>query len=108
MCVDIYWNKANSETYLKLYHILYIYQVVDMRWGVREDASDDHSTTKLCFDEISNCQQISCGPNFIVSTIYTSTGLIIHETNIYITCIRCICKKSSVHFFLNYCYGRIY
>ena len=45
-----------------------------MRWGVREDASDDHSTTKLCLDEISNCQQISCGPNFIVSTIYASTG----------------------------------
>ena len=41
-------------------------QVVDMRWGVRDEATDDHSTTDLCLKEIKNCQKISIGPNFVV------------------------------------------
>jgi hypothetical protein len=27
-------------------------QVVDMRWGVRDEATDDHMTTELCMREI--------------------------------------------------------
>ncbi|CAL1545368.1 unnamed protein product [Lymnaea stagnalis] len=42
------------------------FQVVDMRWGVRDEATDDHMTTKLCMQEIENCQRVSMGPNFIV------------------------------------------
>ncbi len=45
------------------------FQVVDMRWGVRDEATDDHSTTKLCMKEIENCQRLSVGPNFVVSGI---------------------------------------
>ncbi|KAJ8313494.1 hypothetical protein KUTeg_008055 [Tegillarca granosa] len=41
-------------------------QVVDMRWGVRDEATDDHMTTKLCMQEIDNCQRLSIGPNFVV------------------------------------------
>ena len=43
-------------------------QVVDMRWGVRDEATDDHMTTELCMKEIENCQRLSMGPNFVVST----------------------------------------
>ena len=43
-------------------------QVVDMRWGVRDEATDDHMTTELCMKEIDNCQRLSMGPNFVVST----------------------------------------
>lgn len=43
------------------------FQVVDMRWGVRDEATDDHMTTTLCMQEIDNCQRLSIGPNFIVS-----------------------------------------
>ena len=43
------------------------FQVVDMRWGIRDEATDDHMTTELCVREIVNCQQISMGPNFMVS-----------------------------------------
>ncbi|GFS02974.1 leucine-rich repeat and WD repeat-containing protein [Elysia marginata] len=43
------------------------FQVVDMRWGVRDEATDDHMTTRLCMQEIENCQRVSMGPNFIVS-----------------------------------------
>lgn len=43
------------------------FQVVDMRWGVRDEATDDHMTTELCMREIANCQRLSMGPNFVVS-----------------------------------------
>ena len=43
------------------------FQVVDMRWGVRDDATDTHMTTELCLREIRACQEISVGPNFVVS-----------------------------------------
>lgn len=38
-----------------------------MRWGVRDEATDDHMTTELCMREIMNCQRLSMGPNFVVS-----------------------------------------
>ncbi|XP_064648000.1 NACHT and WD repeat domain-containing protein 2-like [Lineus longissimus] len=42
------------------------FQVVDMRWGVRDEATDDHMTTDLCMQEIDTCQRLSMGPNFVV------------------------------------------
>lgn len=36
-----------------------------MRWGVRDEATDDHQTTAICLDEIRNCQKASIGPNFV-------------------------------------------
>ncbi|XP_055309195.1 NACHT and WD repeat domain-containing protein 2-like, partial [Sitodiplosis mosellana] len=42
------------------------FQVVDMRWGVRDESTDDHMTTELCMKEIENCQRLSMGPNFVV------------------------------------------
>ena len=36
-----------------------------MRWGVRDEATDDHMTTELCMKEIENCQRLSMGPNFV-------------------------------------------
>ena len=38
-----------------------------MRWGVRDEATDDHMTTELCMKEIDNGQRLSMGPNFVVS-----------------------------------------
>ncbi|KAH7701155.1 Protein T05C3.2 [Aphelenchoides avenae] len=37
-----------------------------MRWGVRDEATDDHMTTNLCINEIHNCQRLSMGPSFVV------------------------------------------
>ena len=45
----------------------YDFQVVDMRWGVRDESTDDHMTTELCMMELRACQKLSTGPNFIVS-----------------------------------------
>jgi len=41
------------------------YQVVDMRWGVRDEMTDEHMTTALCMNELRGCQKYSMGPNFI-------------------------------------------
>ncbi|XP_063770572.1 NACHT domain- and WD repeat-containing protein 1 [Pseudophryne corroboree] len=41
------------------------FEVVDMRWGVRDYASVDHITTDLCLKEIETCQRTSIGPYFI-------------------------------------------
>ncbi|EFP10882.1 hypothetical protein CRE_30786 [Caenorhabditis remanei] len=40
------------------------FQVVDMRWGVRDESTDDHMTTKLCLSEIANCQRLSIALNY--------------------------------------------
>ena len=44
------------------------FQVVDMRWGVRDEATADHMTSELCMRELQACQKISTGPSFIVSS----------------------------------------
>lgn len=48
------------------------FQVVDMRWGVRDEATADHKTNELCVQEIKNCQRLTPGPNFVVSKIWGS------------------------------------
>lgn len=50
--------------------IIWMFQVVDMRWGVRDEATDDHMTSYLCLNEIDNCQRLSLGPNFVVRFIF--------------------------------------
>ena len=44
----------------------YEFQVVDMRWGIRAEALDDHQTLELCIREIEKCQNLSTGPSFLV------------------------------------------
>ena len=36
-----------------------------MRWGVRDEMTNEHMTTELCMTELRNCQRLSMGPNFI-------------------------------------------
>ena len=43
------------------------FQVVDMRWGVRDHSVSSHHISKVCLKEITICQQLSVGPSFIVS-----------------------------------------
>ena len=47
----------------------YDFQVVDMRWGVRDEATADHMTSELCMRELRACQKLSTGPNFVVSPL---------------------------------------
>ncbi|CAH1790955.1 unnamed protein product [Owenia fusiformis] len=64
-------NKLMSDAYPKLKSYCrdkygLEFQVVDMRWGVRDEAQDDHMTSGLCIKEIKNCQDISMGPHFVM------------------------------------------
>ncbi len=43
-----------------------IFQDIDLRWGVTEEATKIHQTMKICLSEIARCQNISPKPNFIV------------------------------------------
>ncbi len=42
------------------------FQSIDLRWGVREEASYDQQTLKICIEEIKRCQRTRLKPNFIV------------------------------------------
>ncbi|GFO35138.1 NACHT and WD repeat domain-containing protein 1, partial [Plakobranchus ocellatus] len=43
----------------------YDFQVVDMRWGIRDEAQDDHMTTDICLREVQLCKEQSTGPCFV-------------------------------------------
>ena len=44
----------------------YDFQVVDMRWGIRDEATADHLTVEICINELRKCRTISTGPSFVV------------------------------------------
>jgi len=58
------WVYPKIKDYCKERHGLE-FQVVDMRWGVRDEMTNEHMTTALCMNELSGCQKYSMGPNFI-------------------------------------------
>lgn len=51
-----------------------MFQVVDMRWGVREEMVLDHMASQLCEREIAQAQMVSEGISFIVGN-----AIILHE-----------------------------
>src|SRR5271157_3362857 len=42
------------------------FQAIDLRWGVPTEASLDHRTMRICFEELRRSQEISPQPNFRV------------------------------------------
>ncbi|MEQ8174388.1 MAG: AAA family ATPase [Syntrophomonadaceae bacterium] len=44
----------------------FIFQAIDLRWGVSEDAALDQQTMKICLNELKRCQELTPRPNFIV------------------------------------------
>ncbi|RDD38573.1 NACHT and WD repeat domain-containing protein 2 [Trichoplax sp. H2] len=41
------------------------FQVVDMRWGIKDASTDDHSVVEICMKQIEQSRQVSVGPYFI-------------------------------------------
>ena len=37
-----------------------------MRWGVRDETTDDHLTTSLCLEMLDHCRRTSLGPSFVL------------------------------------------
>jgi len=42
------------------------FEAVDLRWGVREEATLDQQTVEICLREVRRCQMTGMRPNFIV------------------------------------------
>lgn len=65
-------NRLSKTVYPRLrtfcHELGYEFHVVDMRWGVRDKATDSHMATELCLKEIEQCRQLSSGPFFVVSS----------------------------------------
>lgn len=69
-----------------------------MRWGVRDEATDDHMTTELCMKEIENCQRLSMGPNFVVGIFFSranSNSRILNSIHLF----RCFFEQFFVGIF---------
>ena len=44
-------------------------QIVDMRWGVRDESISYHQTSEVCLQEVELCRRLSLGPSFVVCII---------------------------------------
>ncbi|KAL3870806.1 hypothetical protein ACJMK2_038846 [Sinanodonta woodiana] len=62
---DILMKKAYPELKTVCQKLGYEFQVVDMRWGVHDTATDSQTGTELCLNEIKLCQKLSTGPSFV-------------------------------------------
>jgi len=51
---------------------LTLFQLMDLRWGIREQSHDDHTIIEFCMREIENCKRTSVGPTFVVSPSYVT------------------------------------
>ncbi|XP_051767516.1 NACHT domain- and WD repeat-containing protein 1-like [Ctenopharyngodon idella] len=62
---NAFWEKAYSELQAHCQSLGLVFELVDLRCGVRDLIAADHLTTELCIKEIETCQRISDGPTFI-------------------------------------------
>lgn len=44
-----------------------------MRWGISDEATNNHMASHICINEIKNSQHASIGPNFVVLNSYLNT-----------------------------------
>ncbi|XP_025771637.1 NACHT domain- and WD repeat-containing protein 1 [Puma concolor] len=42
-----------------------MFEVVDLRWGIRNTEATEHMTTELCLEELDRCRKTSIGPAFV-------------------------------------------
>jgi Domain of unknown function (DUF4062) len=42
------------------------FQAIDLRWGITEQAQQEHDTLRICLEEVRRCQALSPRPNFAV------------------------------------------
>ena len=62
----------------------YEFQVMDMRLGVHDPCTDDHMISEISLNELKTCQELSTGPNFVVS----NTFILLVVTYIYMYLVK--------------------
>ena len=40
-----------------------------MRWGIHDPSTNDHMFSEVSLEELNLCQELSTGPNFVVSNL---------------------------------------
>jgi hypothetical protein len=50
------------------------FQYSDMRWGIQDQATDDHSTVDLCLQELDQCCRLSLATNCVVNNLFLSSN----------------------------------
>ncbi|XP_071402923.1 NACHT domain- and WD repeat-containing protein 1 [Centroberyx affinis] len=58
-------DKAYPEVHAFCRSLGLVFEVVDLRWGIRNITSGDHEALELFVKEIEACKRISAGPTFI-------------------------------------------
>lgn len=43
-----------------------LFQPIDLRWGIRDEASLDHQTLNICLNEVRLCREITLRPSFLI------------------------------------------
>lgn len=77
-------NQLSRETFPRLQSYCQTlgleFQVVDMRWGVRDENISYHQTSQVCIQEIQTCQRLSLGPSFLVCVtwIFSWSWMVMH------------------------------
>ena len=62
---DVYWDDVHPYLVSLCRQIGLSYVAVDMRWGVKHIAGDNHKTLQLCMDNVNYCRQNSVGAYFV-------------------------------------------
>jgi hypothetical protein len=44
----------------------WLFQAIDLRWGVSTEAALDQGTMRICLTEIERCQEVTPRPNFLI------------------------------------------
>ncbi|XP_037624904.1 NACHT domain- and WD repeat-containing protein 1 isoform X1 [Sebastes umbrosus] len=58
-------DKAYPEVLAFCRSLGLVFEVVDLRWGIRSISSGDHEACEIFLQEIESCKRISAGPAFI-------------------------------------------
>nr|XP_046248190.1 NACHT domain- and WD repeat-containing protein 1 [Scatophagus argus] len=58
-------EKAYPEVLAFCRSLGFVFEVVDLRWGIRNISSGDHEACEIFLQEIRNCKKVSAGPAFI-------------------------------------------
>ena len=88
--------------------VVYVLQVLDLRWGSDDDWDEWNTDRDLCLREIIECQRLSAGPNFVVRTyVRRCTRSVVVRTYMYVTldytylvnieCLRILFCHCKVH-----------
>ncbi|XP_035504402.2 NACHT domain- and WD repeat-containing protein 1 [Scophthalmus maximus] len=58
-------DKAYPEVVTFCRSLGLMFEVVDLRWGIRNVPSGDHESAEIFLQEIQSCERISAGPSFV-------------------------------------------